>query len=72
MCADLPGTPLGNALDVRIAGESVEFHPQTGTSAAVTGCAEIIPEPLHKGEIVLYRYKDMAVEFHDGKVTDVK
>jgi hypothetical protein len=56
MCADLPEVPLGNALDVGITGESVEFHPQTGTTAAMTGCGEIIPEPLHKGEIVLARF----------------
>jgi len=24
------------------------------------------------GEKVLYKYKNMTVEFHDGKVTDVK
>jgi hypothetical protein len=56
MCADLPGVPSGNALDVRITGESVEFHPQTGATAAMTGCGEIIPEPLHKREIVLARF----------------
>ena len=56
VCAGLPGTPAGNALDVRITGESVEFQPQTGTSAGITGCGEIIPEPLHKGEIVFARF----------------
>ena len=55
-CADLPEIPLGNALDVRITGESAEFYPQTGASAGVTGCGEIIPEPLHKGEIVLAKF----------------
>jgi hypothetical protein len=56
MCADLPETPVGNALDVRITGESVEFHPQTGATAALTRCGEIIPEPLHKGEIVFAKF----------------
>jgi hypothetical protein len=56
MCADLPVVPSGNALDVRVSGESVEFHSQTGATAAITGCGEIIPEPLHKGEIVLARF----------------
>jgi hypothetical protein len=56
MCADLPETPPGNALDVIITGESAEFHPQTGASAGITGCGEIIPEPLHKGEVVLARF----------------
>jgi hypothetical protein len=56
MCADLPETPSGNALDVRITGESAEFYPQTGMSAGMTGCGVIIPEPLHKGEVVLARF----------------
>jgi hypothetical protein len=56
MCADLPGMPLGNALDVRIVGESAGFYPQAGASAAMTGCGAIIPEPLRKGEIVFARY----------------
>jgi hypothetical protein len=56
MCADLPETPLGIALDVRISSESVEFQPQTGAGAGITGCGEIIPEPLHKGEIVFARF----------------
>jgi hypothetical protein len=56
MCADLPETPSGDVLDVRITGESVEFHPQTGATAAMTRCGEIIPEPLHKGEIILAKF----------------
>jgi len=56
MCADLPGVPPGNALDVRITFESVEFSPQAGVGTGMTGCGEIIPEPLHKGEIVFARY----------------
>jgi hypothetical protein len=27
---------------------------------------------IDPGEKVLYKYKDMTVEFHDGKVSDVK
>jgi len=56
VCADLEGVPRGNALDVAIAGESVEFHPQAGTGTGLTGCGEIIPEPLHKGEVVFAKY----------------
>jgi hypothetical protein len=56
MCADLAEIPLGNALDVTITGESAEFYPQTGASAGMTGCGEIIPEPLHKGEIVFAKF----------------
>jgi hypothetical protein len=55
-CVDLVEIPLGNALDVTINGESVEFHPQTGASVGVTGCQEIIPEPLHRGEIVFAKF----------------
>jgi hypothetical protein len=36
---------------------------------------KILGPPLTKvdlGEKVLYKYKDMTVEFHDGKVTDVR
>jgi hypothetical protein len=56
MCADLPGVPPGSALDVRIVGESVAFGPQAGVGSGMTGCGEIIPEPLHKGEIVFAKY----------------
>jgi hypothetical protein len=56
MCADLAEIPLGNALDVIITGDSAESHPQTGMSAAMTRCGGIIPEPLHKGEVVLARF----------------
>ena len=56
LCADLPAVPSGIALDVRITGESAEFSPQAGASAGMTGCGEIIPEPLHKGEIIFAKY----------------
>jgi hypothetical protein len=56
MCSDLPEIPSGNALDVTITGEAVDFYPQTSATAAMTGCGEIIPEPLHKGEIVLAKF----------------
>jgi len=56
VCADLEGVPRGNALDVAITSESVEFHPQAGAGTGITGCGEIIPEPLHKGEVVFAKY----------------
>ena len=56
VCADLEGVPRGNALDVAITGDSVEFHPQAGAGTGITGCGEIIPEPLHKGEVVFAKY----------------
>ena len=55
-CAELPEMPSGIALDVRITGDSAGFFPQTGAGVAMTRCGEIIPEPLHKGEIVFARY----------------
>lgn len=56
VCEGLSGVPPGNALDVRISSESVEFSPQADAGTGMTGCGEIIPEPLHKGEIVLAKY----------------
>jgi len=56
VCEGLPGVPAGNALDVRISGEAVEFGQQAGAGTGITGCGEIIPEPLHKGEIVFAKY----------------
>jgi hypothetical protein len=56
MCEGRPEVPSGTALDVRITGESVEFGRQAGAGTGLTGCGEIIPEPLHKGEIVFAKY----------------
>jgi hypothetical protein len=56
MCEGSPGVPAGNALDVKISGDSVEFGRQAGAGTGITGCGEIIPEPLHKGEIVFAKY----------------
>ena len=56
MCEESPGVPAGNALDVRISGDSVEFGRQANAGTGITGCGEIIPEPLHKGEIVFAKY----------------
>jgi len=56
VCEGLPAVPAGNAFDVRITGESAEFGEQAGAGTGITGCGEMIPEPLHKGEIVFARY----------------
>ncbi|MGA2078178.1 MAG: hypothetical protein ABSH52_32205 [Terriglobia bacterium] len=56
VCEGSPGVPAGNALDVKISGDSVEFGQQAGAGTGITGCGEIIPEPLHKGEIVFAKY----------------
>lgn len=54
--------------------------PTTGTKEIKLGMTtnqvdKILGSPTTKvdlGEKVLYKYKDMTVEFHDGKVTDVR
>ena len=56
VCEGRPEVPSGTALDVRISGDSVEFGRQASAGTGLTGCGEMIPEPLHKGEIVLARY----------------
>jgi len=46
---------------------------KTGMSFAEVEAALGLPETrVELGEKVLYRYKDMTVEFHEGKVTDVR
>jgi hypothetical protein len=55
-CEGRPEVPSGTALDVRITGDTVEFGRQAGVGTGMTGCGEIIPEPLHKGEIVFAKY----------------
>ena len=56
MCEGRPEVPSGTALDVRITGDTVEFGRQASVGTGMTGCGEIIPEPLHKGEIVFAKY----------------
>ena len=42
------------------------------TFAEVEAAVGLPQTRVELGEKVLYKYKDMTVEFHDGKVTDVK
>ena len=56
MCEGRPEVPSGTALDVRITGDTAEFGRQASAGTGMTGCGEIIPEPLHKGEIVFAKY----------------
>lgn len=56
ICEGRPEVPSGTALDVRITGDSVEFGRQASAGTGLTGCGEILPEPLHKGEIVFAKY----------------
>jgi hypothetical protein len=46
---------------------------KTGMSFAEVESALGVPQTrIDLGEKVLYKYKDMTVEFHDGKVADVR
>lgn len=46
---------------------------KSGMSFAEVESALGVPQTrVDLGEKVLYKYKDMTVEFHDGKVTDVR
>lgn len=42
------------------------------TPAEVESALGLPETKVDLGEKVLYKYKDMTVEFHDGKVTDVR
>lgn len=39
-------------LTIRINGLEAEYHEQTGISALVSGCASIVGEPIHIGEVL--------------------
>ena len=46
---------------------------KAGMSFAEVESASGLPQTrVDLGEKILYKYKDMTVEFHDGKVTDVR
>lgn len=40
-------------LAVRVNGDNVEYHPQTGITAMTTGCTAVVAEPIRKGEVLL-------------------
>jgi hypothetical protein len=42
-------------LHVEIDGDKVVYHAQTGITTQAHGCAAIVPEPLHKGEMLCVR-----------------
>jgi hypothetical protein len=56
LCEGRHEVPSGTALDVEITRDTVEFGRQASLGTGMTGCGEIIPEPLHKGEIVFAKY----------------
>ncbi len=73
------------ACDTRASGLAVVVQLRIGREAGVgrrvrlrqvrAGVEAALGPPTTKvdlGEKVLYKYKDMTVEFHDGKVTDVR
>jgi hypothetical protein len=39
-------------LAVKIEGTNAEYHTQTGATAMLSGCREIVPEPIGKGEVL--------------------
>ena len=62
------GAQLGNTA----AGVFVN-QVKAGMSFAEVESALGVPQTrIDLGEKVLYKYKDMTVEFHDGKVADVR
>ena len=42
-------------LHVEIDGDNVEYHTETGVTTQAQGCAAIVPESLHKGEVLYVR-----------------
>lgn len=77
-----PATATPEAATAGAAAAFAESNvpPTTGTKEIKLGMTtdqveQVLGVPATKvnlGEKVLYKYKDMTVEFHDGKVTDVR
>lgn len=49
-------------LRVKITGDTANYKPDAGFGAGLTGCGEMIPDPIHKGEVLRVR----SVGFHKG------
>ena len=69
--------PVDTAADAATLGNTASgafvSQVKAGMSFAEVEHALGVPQTrVDLGEKVLYRYKDMTVEFHDGKVTDVR
>lgn len=56
--AGLPPPPLR----VMISGDTADYKAYAGVGAALVGCGEVSPEPLHKGEVLRVTYDG----FHKG------
>jgi hypothetical protein len=58
-CQGYRPTPVSErippTLHVEIDGEKVEYQAQTGITTQGYGCAAIVPDPLHKGEVLYVR-----------------
>jgi hypothetical protein len=77
---DQSACPVGSEPATAAAFAESNVPPATGTKEIKLGMTtdqveQVLGVPATKvnlGEKVLYKYKDMTVEFHDGKVTDVR
>jgi hypothetical protein len=49
-------------LKVKISGDAADYKPDAGFGAGLTGCGQMIPDPVHKGEVLRTR----SVGFHKG------
>jgi hypothetical protein len=58
-CRGYRPTPVSErippTLHVEIDGDEVEYQAQTGITTQAHGCLVIVPEPLHKGEVLYVR-----------------
>ncbi len=69
--------PVDTAADAVALGNTASgafvSEVKTGMSFAEVERALGVPQTrVDLGEKVLYKYRDMTIEFHDGKVTDVR
>jgi hypothetical protein len=55
-------TNVDATLEVRISGDTADYKPGTTFGATLAGCRQIVPQQLHKGEVLFVR----GVGFHKG------
>jgi hypothetical protein len=48
----LTGHQMAVPLAVRISGKTADYKTSAGVAAGLLGCDEIVPEPVHKGEVL--------------------
>ncbi len=61
-CAGHPGSVL--PLNVTISGDTADYKPDARFGAGLTGCGQIVPEPLHKGDVLFIH----NARFHKGQL----